>query len=150
MKGGQYSSISLKNSVLSLFYYCFLACLIGGKIKRKLLFSRGGIIMFQDLKNIVVNSFDKASTSVEGIHKSLASLPLDIMAKLGAFEDTANSIKKIQEDSISKVYAMTRNANQQIGEYADNIIEKFEKKEKKGSKAKAKKADLPSQNNDKN
>ncbi len=106
--------------------------------------------MFQDLKNIVVNSFDKASTSVEGIHKSLASLPLDIMAKLGAFEDTANSIKKIQEDSISKVYAMTRNANQQIGEYADNIIEKFEKKEKKGSKAKAKKADLPSQNNDKN
>ena len=82
--------------------------------------------MFQGLKDMVVNAFDKSSTSIEGIHKSLAGLPLDIMAKFGAFENTANSIKDIQEESIGKVYDMTRSMNQQIGELADTILPKKE------------------------
>lgn len=80
--------------------------------------------MFQGFKDMVVNAFDKTSTSIEGIHKSLAGLPLDVMAKFGAFENTANSIKDIQEESISKVYEMTRNVNQQLGDFADTLLSK--------------------------
>lgn len=81
--------------------------------------------MFQALKDVVVDSIDKGTSSIEDLTKSIASLPYDALAKIGPFADTANGLKEVQENSIGKVCAMTRSMNQQISGYADNLIEKL-------------------------
>jgi len=83
--------------------------------------------MIKAIKDLVVEAIDKGSNTAEDFTKSIAGLPFETLAKIGPFADSINGLKGLQEQSTDKVYDMIRNMNQQVGDYAENFLEKSEK-----------------------
>jgi len=73
--------------------------------------------------------------SIEDIHKSIASLPLEILAKVAPFADSAKGVKEVQGDTINKLYDMIRTVNQKISELAETYLQKKEKQGKAPEKS---------------
>jgi len=85
--------------------------------------------VLRGLKDLVIEAIDKGATTTEDVFKSIANLPFETLVLLG---DTAKSLKGLQEESIGKVYDIIHNLNQQVDEYAENLLEKLEKKAEQG------------------
>tara|TARA_R110001592_G_scaffold75526_1_gene228662 strand:+ start:3027 stop:3314 length:288 start_codon:yes stop_codon:yes gene_type:complete len=82
----------------------------------------------KDLKDFVQNSIDKGASSVEDVHKTIAGLPLDFIAKFGLLHDQAEKVKGLQESTIGSIYDTIRMVNEKSGEYAEEILLKTTEK----------------------
>jgi hypothetical protein len=76
-----------------------------------------------DLTELIEKAIHRGATSIEEIHCSIASLPLEVMEKLGLLERTARDVKRIQEESIGAVYDRIRRINQEVGQLAADLLE---------------------------
>ena len=76
----------------------------------------------KDLKDFVQNAIDKGATSVEDVHKKIAGLPLDFIAKFGILHDQAEQVKELQENTIGSIYDTIRMVNEKSGEYAEELL----------------------------
>ncbi|MBF0227714.1 MAG: hypothetical protein HQK76_19880 [Desulfobacterales bacterium] len=74
------------------------------------------------LKNLVQDLVDKGVTTVENIHKAILDMPLETLEKIELAESTAKSAKKITDDTIGSVYEIIRKINQEVGEYATELL----------------------------
>ncbi len=81
----------------------------------------------RELKDLVQEAVDKGATTVEEVHKAIASLPLDVLSTIDGLEKPAKSIKDIQEITIGGVYDIIRNVNGKVSQIATEIIDKIEK-----------------------
>ena len=61
-----------------------------------------------NLADWIQETVDRTATSVEGIHKAIAAIPLDVMRHTGFFEQTADDVSDLQDRSISAVYETVR------------------------------------------
>lgn len=77
-----------------------------------------------DLQGMVREAIDKGATNVEEVHKALAKMPLDFLAKIGPLENLANQGKALQDQSIGSVYESIRLVNQKAGELASQMLGK--------------------------
>lgn len=78
----------------------------------------------KDLKDFVQNAIDKGANSVEDVHKKIAGLPLDFIAKIGIIHDQAEQVKELQENTIGSIYDTIRMVNEKSGEYAEELLSK--------------------------
>lgn len=83
--------------------------------------------VLRGIKDLVTETIDKGATTTEDVVKSIFNLPFETLARIG---DTAKSLQDLQEQSIGKVYDIIRDMNQQVGEFADDMLDKLEDKEK--------------------
>ena len=78
----------------------------------------------KNLKDFVQNAIDKGANSVEDVHKKIAGLPLDFIAKIGLIHDQAEQVKELQENTIGSIYDTIRMVNEKSGEYAEELLSK--------------------------
>lgn len=79
------------------------------------------------LKDLVQEAIDKGATTVEEVHQSIASKPLEILQQLIPDKTPAKEIEAFQKKTIGSVYDMIRTVNQAVGEIAGNLLAKIEK-----------------------
>ena len=69
------------------------------------------------------DTVDRGVTGVEGIHRSIANLPLEVMERNGLLAATAADVREIQDRSIGAVYDVIRDVNRRIGELASELLD---------------------------
>ncbi len=78
----------------------------------------------KNLKDFVQNAIDKGANSVEDIHKKIAGLPLDFIAKIEPLHEQAEQVKELQENTIGSIYETIRLVNEKGGQYAEELLSK--------------------------
>jgi methyl-accepting chemotaxis protein len=77
----------------------------------------------KNLADLVQKEIEDGATTVEEIHKAIASLPLDILERLDVFEETVKGVRKVQDTSIGAIYDVIRRVNHEVGNYAKELLE---------------------------
>jgi hypothetical protein len=75
------------------------------------------------LADVVQREVEAGATSVEEIHKSIARMPLDVIAKLDVFEKSVKDVRKIQETSIGAIYDLIRKVNGEVAKLAKEMLD---------------------------
>ena len=75
------------------------------------------------LTDLVRREVEAGATSVEEVHKSIARMPLDVLAKLDVFEKTMKDVRRIQETSIGAVYDLIRKVNDEAAKLAKEMLD---------------------------
>jgi hypothetical protein len=79
------------------------------------------------VKDLIQEAVDKGATSVEQIHKVIAGMPLDALAKRGLLRgEDADELKQANEATIGVVYDAIRRINREVGELASSAFEAIE------------------------
>jgi len=98
------------------------------------------------LTDVVRREIEAGASSVEEIHKSIARMPLDVLAKLDVFEKTVKDVRKIQEASIGAIYDLIRKVNDEAARLAKEMLDgraaaaKGRKRVRQGAKTRKKAA----------
>lgn len=92
------------------------------------------------LADVVRREVDAGADTVEEIHRSIAQMPLDVLAKLDIFEQTVKDVRKVQETSIGAIYDLIRKVNQEVGKLAVELLDGREKRAKPARRPAVKKA----------
>jgi hypothetical protein len=77
----------------------------------------------EKLTNLIQDVVDTGATSVEAIHRAIADVPLEVMARNGLFEQTAADVRRIQDRSIGALYDTIREVNHRVTELASQLLE---------------------------
>lgn len=80
------------------------------------------------LADVVRREVDAGADTVEEIHRSIARMPLDVLAKLDIFEQTVKDVRKVQETSIGAIYDLIRKVNHEVGKLAKELLDGREKR----------------------
>ncbi|HVP30806.1 MAG TPA: hypothetical protein VMW35_16750 [Myxococcota bacterium] len=75
------------------------------------------------LADVVQREVEAGATSVEEIHKKVAAMPLDALAKLDIFEKTVKDARRIQETSIGVFYDVIRKVNDEVAKLARQMLD---------------------------
>ena len=92
------------------------------------------------LADVVKREVDAGADTVEEIHRSIARMPLDVLAKLDIFEQTVKDVRKVQETSIGAIYDLIRKVNNEVGKLAKEVLDGREKRAKSARRPGVKKA----------
>ncbi|HXJ35023.1 MAG TPA: hypothetical protein VMS22_13405 [Candidatus Eisenbacteria bacterium] len=60
------------------------------------------------------DTIDEVTSTVEGIHKSVAELPLDVLAEITPLKHTFEELKVTQNNTIEAVYGLIRKVNDRV------------------------------------
>ena len=79
------------------------------------------------IKDLIQEAVDKGATTVEQIHRVIAGMPLDALAKRGLLRaEDADELKQANEATIGVVYDAIRRINREVGELASSVFEAIE------------------------
>lgn len=82
-----------------------------------------------DLQEFVQVTIDRGVTSIEGVHKAIAEMPFDLLAKITPLKGVADGVKEIQANTIGTVYESIRLVNEKAGEIAARLLGQGKAKE---------------------
>jgi methyl-accepting chemotaxis protein len=72
--------------------------------------------------HLVQRAIDEGADSVEEIHRSIASMPLDVLERLDVFEQTVKDVREVQDASIGKIYEVIHQVNHEVGKLAAEAL----------------------------
>jgi hypothetical protein len=84
------------------------------------------MINLRELQQVVQEAIDKGATSVEQVHRQIANMPLDFLAKIEALEGPVNQARDFNEKTLGSIYETIHNINTRAGEMAKEILDKME------------------------
>jgi hypothetical protein len=76
------------------------------------------------LASLVKQAIDDGANTVEEIHKSVASMPLDVLERLDLFKETVKDVRKVQDTSIGAIYDLIHKVNREVGKLALELLER--------------------------
>jgi len=65
---------------------------------------------------------DSGTETAEEIHRSIASIPLDVLERIDGLEGTIGDVRKVQDRSIGAVYDLVRGVNRDVAKLADDLM----------------------------
>jgi uncharacterized protein YejL (UPF0352 family) len=65
---------------------------------------------------------DEVTAAVEGVHKSVADLPLIVLGEITPFKDTLDEVQETQDRTIEAVYGLVRSINAQVRRLTTNVV----------------------------
>ena len=75
------------------------------------------------LADVVQREVDAGANTVEEIHRSIARMPLDVLAKLDVCGATVKDVRKVQETSIGAIYDLIHKVNHEVGKLAKQLLD---------------------------
>lgn len=81
----------------------------------------------KNLQELVQDSINKGATSVEEVHRSIASLPFDQLEKIAMLESSSQRARKLTDQSIGAVYDSIRTLNERAGKIARDLLNKLDR-----------------------
>jgi hypothetical protein len=91
------------------------------------------------LLKLVQKAIDDGASSAEEIHKSIARLPLKVLAEVGALKKPVKEMDRIQDLAIGSLYELIRDINERVAGYAARLLAKTGKDAPRGAKPAARK-----------
>jgi hypothetical protein len=91
----------------------------GGKARPR---ARAGAARSQTLADVVRKAVDEGATTAEDIHKAVADLPLEMIARFDGFEDALEDVRRVQKESIGAIYDLVRRINRDVTQLADDVL----------------------------
>src|SRR5574338_587847 len=76
------------------------------------------------LADLVERAIDEGAKSVEEIHRSIASLPLDVLERLDVFEKSVKDVRRVQDASIGAIYDVIHKVNREAARLARELLER--------------------------
>jgi hypothetical protein len=77
----------------------------------------------ETLTEWVQDTVDRTTSRIEEIHRSIATIPLDIMRETGFLAQLADDVADLQERSIHAVYTTVRDVNRRVTGLAADLLE---------------------------
>jgi hypothetical protein len=74
------------------------------------------------LAQLVEQAVDDGADSVEEVHRSIASLPLDVLERLDFFQETVKDVRKVQDTSIGAIYDLIHKVNREVAKLATEML----------------------------
>jgi hypothetical protein len=74
------------------------------------------------LAHLVQQAVDDGANSVEEVHRSIASLPLDVLERLDLFTETVKDVRKVQDTSIGAIYDLIHKVNREAAKLATELL----------------------------
>ena len=71
----------------------------------------------------IEEAIEKAATTVEGVHKSIAQLPLKVLEESDLLRGPAKEVRRIQDHTIGVIYDLIRYINGQVGRLAIELLD---------------------------
>ncbi|MGH8453812.1 MAG: hypothetical protein ACRESW_04600, partial [Nevskiales bacterium] len=81
----------------------------------------------KSLQELVQDAIDRGATSVEEVHRSIASMPFDQLEKIALLESPSQKARELTEQSIGAVYEAIRTVNQRTGQIARDLLAKLDR-----------------------
>ncbi len=83
-----------------------------------------GRIEAKRLAQLVQGAIDDGADTVEEIHRSIASKPLDVLERLDLFKETVKDVRRVQDTSIGAIYELIHKVNREVGKLANELLER--------------------------
>ena len=71
---------------------------------------------------VIEETVDRVATTAEGVHKSIADLPLKILEQSDILRPSAKEIRRVVDRSIGALYDVIRDVNQKVGTLASDLL----------------------------
>jgi hypothetical protein len=68
----------------------------------------------KNFASTIHDAIDEVTTTVEGVHKSIADLPFEALGTIPPLEKSLEDIRAAQARSIAAVYGLIRNVNRRV------------------------------------
>jgi histone H3/H4 len=82
---------------------------------------RGGRSEATRLADLVQQAVDDGADTAEEIHKAVADLPLEVLAKLDIFKESAKDVRRVQDASIGAIYDVVHRVNREVAKLAREL-----------------------------
>ena len=76
----------------------------------------------KSLNKFIQDAIDEGATTVEEIHKSIASLPLRILEENDLLPETTKKVRRLQDHTIGAIYDVIREVNEKVGTLASDLL----------------------------
>ena len=76
----------------------------------------------ESVRALVQDAIDKGATTVEDVHKRIASMPLDALWRVKPISGAVEQIDDITQAGIGFVYDTIRTVNEQVGAIASQLL----------------------------
>jgi hypothetical protein len=78
----------------------------------------------KQLLKLVQDAIDNGATTAEEVHKSIARLPLKVLAELKVLSKPVKEVDRIQDLAIGALYDLIRDINERVAKYAARLLAK--------------------------
>jgi hypothetical protein len=91
------------------------------------------MINLVELQRTVQEAIDNGARSVEQVHRQIANMPLDFLARFEQLEGPINQTREFQDKTIGAIYETILNLNAKAGEIARDILSKMNIQDSSGN-----------------
>jgi hypothetical protein len=74
------------------------------------------------IAHLIQRTIDEGADSVEEIHRSIASMPLDVLERLDVFKDVVKDVRRVQDTSIGAIYRLIHKVNDEVARLATEML----------------------------
>ena len=74
------------------------------------------------LQDIVERTIEEGATTVEQVHRSIASMPFDMLEKIDALQKPVGKAREIHDETVGNIYETIRLLNERAGEIARGLL----------------------------
>lgn len=76
------------------------------------------------LQQIVEQAIQDGATTVEQVHRSIASMPFGILEKIDALQVPVAKAREIHDETVGNIYETIRLLNDRAGEIARSLLDR--------------------------
>lgn len=80
------------------------------------------------LQEIVERTIENGATTVEQVHRSIATMPFDALEKIDALQKPVGKVREIHDETVGNIYETIRLLNERAGEIARGLLQGREDK----------------------
>jgi len=74
------------------------------------------------IQDIVERAIEDGATTVEQVHRSIASMPFDVLEKIDALQKPVGKAREIHDQTVGNIYETIRLLNERAGEVARGLL----------------------------
>lgn len=74
------------------------------------------------VQEIVERAIEDGATTVEQVHRSIASMPFDVLEKIDALQKPVGKAREIHDQTVGNIYETIRLLNERAGEIARSLL----------------------------